>query len=165
MRRPKAYSTQACRVGVWSAFFFVALNLLAADRAIIPWVSVKPIPGLPAELRDANQSKWMAWSRREDKAIRDRLQQGDLDSMVNLLLFGTSFTKQPRIRVEDITEALRAGTLRARVDDLIAGLVSPGDNERLSFLSKLLRSKGLDPAVPGETGVFIYNNLRRVLEE
>jgi len=107
----------------------------------------------------------MAWSRREDRAIRDRLQQGDLDSMVNLLLFGTSFTKQPRIRVEDITEALRSGTLRARVDDLIAGLVSPGDNERLGFLSKLLRSRGLDPAVPGETGVFIYNNLRRVLEE
>jgi hypothetical protein len=85
--------------------------------------------------------------------------------LVNLLLFGTSFTKQLRIRVEDITEASRSGTLRARVDDLVSGLVSPGDNERLSFLSKLLRSKGLDPAVQGETGVFIYNNLQRVLQE
>src|SRR5580700_371804 len=152
MRRPKAYSTQACRVGVWSAFFFVALNLLAADRAIIPWVSVKPIPGLPAELRDANQSKWIAWSQREDKAIRDRLQQGDLDSMVNLLLFGTSFTKQPRIRVDGVTEASKTGILRARVDDLVAGLGSPGGNERLLFLSSLLQSQGLDPHAPGPAG-------------
>ena len=50
-----------------------------------------------------------AWSQRQDKAIRARLQQGDLDSMVNLLLYGTSFTKQPRIKVEGFTEASKAG--------------------------------------------------------
>jgi hypothetical protein len=85
--------------------------------------------------------------------------------MVNLLLFGTSFTKQPRIRVEGLTEASKAGTLRARVDDLVAGLRSAGDNERLNFLSGLLRSEGVDPGARGETGVFIYKNLQRVLEE
>jgi hypothetical protein len=51
------------------------------------------------------------------------------------------------------------------VDDLIAGLSSPGGNERLVFLSGLLRSKGRDPSVPGETGVFIYNQLQRVVRE
>ena len=120
---------------------------------------------LPAELRNPNEAKWSAWSQRQDKAIRARLQQGDLDSMVNLLLYGTSFTKQPRIKVEALTEASKAGTLRARVDDLVAGLRSPGDNERLTFLSGLLRSQGIDPSAPGETGVFIYNNLQRVIQE
>jgi hypothetical protein len=85
--------------------------------------------------------------------------------MVNLLLYGTSFTKQPRIKVEAFTEASKAGILRARVDDLVAGLRNPGDNERLTFLNGLLRSQGIDPNSPGETGVFIYNNLGRVLQE
>jgi SAM-dependent methyltransferase len=85
--------------------------------------------------------------------------------MVNLLLYGTSFTKQPRIKVEGLSEASKAGTLRARVDDLVAGLRSPGDNERLTFLNRLLRSQGIDPEAPAETGMFIYNNLLRVIQE
>ena len=152
----------------------LAICVLAADRAFISWANAKPVldqfmdqPGdlLPAELRNPNEAKWRAWSQRQDKAIRARLQQGDLDSMVNLLLYGTSFTKQPRIKVDAFAEASRAGILRARVDDLIAGLRSPGDNERLTFLNGLLRSQGIDPSAPGETGVFIYNNLQRVIQE
>jgi hypothetical protein len=85
--------------------------------------------------------------------------------MVNLLLYGTSFTKQPRIKVEDLAAASRAGTLRARVGYLVAGLRSPGDNERLAFLNGLLRSQGIDPSDSGATGVFIYNNLQRVIRE
>jgi hypothetical protein len=148
----------------------VALSVLAADRALTSYASVKPVLDasrdlLPAELRNPNEVKWSAWSQQQDKAIRARLQQGDLDSMVNLLLYGTSFTKQPRIKVEALTEASKAGTLRARVDDLVAGLRSPGDNERLTFLNGLLRSQGIDPNAPGETGVFIYDNLQRVIQE
>ncbi len=147
----------------------VAICVLAADRAFISYANAKPVldqtSDLPAELRNPNEAKWRAWSQRQDKAIRARLQQGDLDSMVNLLLYGTSFTKQPRIKVDAFTEASRAGILRARVDDLVAGLRSPGDNERLTFLNGLLRSQGIDPSAPGETGVFIYTNVMRVIQE
>jgi len=148
----------------------VALGVLAADRAFTSYAGAKPVldqPGdlLPSDLRNPNEAKWNAWSRRQDKAIRARLQQGDLDSMVNLLLYGTSFTKQPRIKVEAFAEASKAGVLRARVDDLVAGLRSPGDNERLTFLNGLLRRQRIDSSSPGETGVFIYNNLQRVLQE
>jgi SAM-dependent methyltransferase len=149
---------------------FAAFTLLAASPSFTPWPDVKQIldahrDHLPPELETPDAAKWTAWSRREDKVIRARLQQGDLDSMVNLLLFGTSFTKQPRIRVEAITEASKSGVLRARVDDLIAGLANPDGNERLIFLGGLLRGKGIDPDMPGETGVFIYKNLQRVVEE
>jgi hypothetical protein len=148
----------------------VTVCVLAADRAFISYANAKPVLDqagdlLPAELRNPNEARWRAWSQRQDKAIRARLQQGDLDSMVNLLLYGTSFTKQPRIKVDAFTEASRAGILRARVDDLVAGLRSPGDNERLTFLNGLLRSQGIDPSAPGETGVFIYNNVLRVIQE
>ena len=148
----------------------IAVSMLAADRAFTSYASAKAVLDeagdlLPAELRNPNQAKWNAWSRRQDKAIRARLEQGDLDSMVNLLLYGTSFTKQPRIRVEALSEASKAGILRARVDDLVAGLRRPGDNERLIFLNGLLRTQGIDPGSSGETGVFIYNNLGRVVQE
>ncbi len=146
-----------------------AICVLAADRAFISWANAKPILNqtgdLPAELRNPTEARWHAWTQQQDKAIRARLRQGDLDSMVNLLFYGTSFTKQPRIKIEAFTEASRAGILRARVDDLVAGLRSPGDNERLTFLSGLLRSQGIDPSAPGETGVFIYNNVLRVIQE
>jgi SAM-dependent methyltransferase len=152
------------------AIFAAAVTVLAATRAFTPYASVKPILEaqrdlLPAELKNPDAAKWTAWSQKQDQAIRARLQQGDLDSMVNLLLLGTSFTKQPRIRVENITEASKSGTLRARVDDLVAALRSPGDNERLIFLGSLLRSKGIDPGAPGESGVFLYSHLQRVLQE
>jgi SAM-dependent methyltransferase len=147
-----------------------AVSLLAATHAFTPYASVKPIldaqrDSLPAELKNPDPAKWTAWTQRHDQAIRSRLEQGDLDSMVNLLLLGTSFTKQPRIKVENITEASKSGALRARVDDLVEGLRHPGDNERLVFLSSLLRTKAIDPSVPGQTGVFLYNNLQRVLQE
>src|SRR5437879_3785791 len=114
--------------------FVTALGLLAAGRSFPSYASVKAIlddrpEQLPAELRNLDEAKWLAWSQQRDKVIRARLEQGDLDSLVNLLLLGTSFTKQPRIRMETLTEASKAGVLRARVDDLVAGLRSPSENE------------------------------------
>jgi hypothetical protein len=147
------------------------VSALAAEREFMPWSSAESILAgqgikLPADLENANEGAWNTWSRKQDKAVRARLEQGDLDSMVNLLLFGTSFTRQPRIGIENITEAARKGVLRARVDDLIAGLRNPGGNERLAFLNTLMRSRGLDPnGSSADLGVFVYSNLERVLRE
>jgi hypothetical protein len=140
----------------WVAPFLFVTTLLAADRT-------DQRSHLPAELQNADPPRWAAWSQKEDKAIRAPPQQGDLDSMVNLFLLGTSFTKHPRIRVEDLSEASKNRTLRARVDDLVAGLGNPAGNERLVFLGGLLQSRGIDPGAP--TRVFIYSNLQRVLQE
>lgn len=137
---------------------FTAVSLLAADRSFTPYPSVKPLV-LPPELRNLNQSKWLAWVKRRDKAIRARLQQGDLDSLVNLLLFGTSFTSQARVHIESLAEASKSGVLRARVDDLVAGLHSPGSNVRLKALQHLV------PDDPAEAGKFVYSQLLRVLQE
>lgn len=158
------------RVSSSLTIFGVALSVLAATRSFASYANVKAVLDqqhgqLPAELKNADQAKWIAWSQTQDKAIRARLDQGDLDSLVNLLLLGTSFTKQPRILLENLSEASKTGAVRARVDDLVAGLRNPGDNERLVFLTGLLRSQGIDPGSPGESGVFIYKNLLRVVEE
>jgi hypothetical protein len=158
-----------------SVLLSIALGLFAASRAFIPYASVKPLldaqrDELPAELKNVNEARWLAWTHRQDLSIRARLQQGDLDSMVNLLLYGSSFTAQPRISMEGegIALASKSGVLRARVDDLVAGLGSPGNNERLIFLLRVLRSQGVDPHSsdgPRQTGVFILQNLQRVVQE
>lgn len=134
------------------------------------WAAARPIldanPGsLPPPLLKANEARWNAWRQVQDKAVRARLRQGDVDSMVNLLLFGTSFTHQPRVSIANLTEASKNGVLRARVDDLAAGLHNPRDNERLVFVRALVQAEGIDPDAPGPTGLFLYNNLLRVMKE
>ncbi len=156
-------SGRLCYLVIASA---AALSLFGADREFIPYDSVKAI--LPADLHIAGAAQWVAWCQRQDKAIRARLDEGDLDSLANLLLLGASFTTQPRLPMDQITEASKAGVLRARVDDLVAGLRNPGDNERLLFVRGLLRRQGIDPdgfQDPRQPGVFLYNNLLRALKE
>lgn len=139
-------------------------SALSTTHAFVTYTKIKPVldgqrEQLPAELRNTDNAKWLAWARRRDKSIRTRLEQGDLDSLVNLLLYGTSFTKQPRIHIETLTEASKSGVLHARVDDLVAGLRNPGNNQRLLLLQHLV------PESPPEAGKFIYSQLLRVLQE
>ncbi|MBV8904837.1 MAG: hypothetical protein JOZ22_14485, partial [Acidobacteriia bacterium] len=145
--------------------FAAAFSLFGAGREFTPYTSVKAM--LPADLRISDEAQWLAWCQRQDKAIRARLDQGDLDSLANLLLLGTSFTRQQRIPMDQITEASKAGILQARVDDLVAGLRHPNGNERLLFAQSLLRRQGINPEGPQDSqlGVFLYNNLLRVMRE
>src|SRR6266496_1976219 len=92
---------------------------------------------------------WPNWIRTRDAEIRARLALGDEDSLVNLLLFGTSYTRQRRVRPEEIAEIAKSNNsqsssleseisalwqvLQTRADDLIRGLDVPGNNERLLF--------------------------------
>jgi hypothetical protein len=69
-------------------FFALARAAPAADFTL--YADVKPIlNALAPQLSD--QARWDTWSREHDQAIRARLAQGDLDTMVNLLLFGISY--------------------------------------------------------------------------
>src|SRR5712664_3314268 len=65
---------------------------------------------LPPELKGKNSNElaafWPTWISRRDAEIRARLALGDEDSLVNLLLFGTSYTKQPRITARQIEQIL-----------------------------------------------------------
>src|SRR5439155_5938627 len=114
----------------------------------------------PPQLKKPNEGNWKAWAQEEDNMVRARLEQGTLDSMFNLLLFGTSFTTQPRvITMRDFEDPV----VQARVSDLLEALRNPGNNERIIFLRNLLRSRGGDPnsSVWSEkTKNFVLENLR-----
>lgn len=104
---------------------------------------------------------WPQWVARSDKDIRSRLRQGDETSLVNLVLFGTSFTKHPRITSRQIQDKVLVDQiLDARLNDFVQTLTRPAprDNERLLFAQRLLA---------GESQVkqFLLSALARRLQE
>lgn len=125
----------------------------------IPYVDAKPLldalrENLPAELMARTpaelESAWPGWVSRHNAAIRARLQAGDEDSIVYLWNYGTSFTKHPPVTERNIArlgvDASAVETiLQRRMEDLIAGIASPGTNERLQFARQVFERKGMDP--------------------
>ena len=108
---------------------------------------------LPVELRGHRSAErerpWLNWVSRRDEEIRSRLREGDEDSIVNLLWFGTAFTQHPRMTAtylstlgDDGPDAL----LDARLGDLAAGIRSPGVNERLQLARAMVEAAGIDLA-------------------
>jgi hypothetical protein len=149
---------------------------------------------LPAELKGKGaeeiKAEWPAWVARRDAEIRRRLIQGDEDSLVNLLLFGTSFTREPRITGNQVIQLARVAAqhrletswassspedsrldkiLKARINDLINGLAVPGNNERLLFAHQLVVSKkGYHSATASgrnQIKKYLITSLERVLSE
>jgi SAM-dependent methyltransferase len=156
--------------GVWLFAHFRGKQILAGHRPVVSFATVKPVleafaNELPLELKEPNETKWKAWARHEDDIVRARLEKGALDSMINLLLFGTSFTTQPRVTMMQNSDD---PIVQSRLDDLLPGLRNPGTNERLIFLRNLLRGSGMDPDSSGgyeKTKTFILENFRRVVQE
>jgi SAM-dependent methyltransferase len=139
-------------------------------RTILSFATARPVlealpSEVPPQLKEPNEGKWNAWAQHEDNVVRTRLEQGALDSMINLLLFGTSFTTQPRvITMNDFGDPV----VQSRVTDLVKALSNPGNNERIFFLRNLIRSRGVDPENSAgfeQTKNFVLENLRRVVQE
>src|SRR6266436_6770876 len=140
----------------------------------------------PAEVRDApaekKEQEWSRWIERRDEEIRKRLAQGDIDSVVNFLMFGTSFTTEPRLtsaQVKLVSSDTPVGSVQKitptwqrvfekRVHDVVQGMAVPGTNERLQFARKTLARAGI-PLSPGaensQARAYIYENVKRVLHE
>ena len=99
------------------------------------------------------EAAWPRWIERRDREIRARLDRGDEDTIVNWLLFGTTFTSRPRAvlgAVESDTAGDRDLVLQrtmeliaARLDDLLTALAAPGNDERRLFARSLLQRRGL----------------------
>jgi hypothetical protein len=137
---------------------------------------------LPAELRgkpaEAQAAMWPEWVKTQDEAVRARLRRGEEDTLVNFLLFGVSFTKQPRVTAQALAERQHSQTqeafdkvINARIDDLINAFAAPKipvNNERLLSLRKLVIQQGYQPGdikSSAKLRKYILVNLRRTLSE
>lgn len=132
-------------------------EFLGYDRAVAVLNACRlPLP--------ADYSGWTAWIEGRDHQIRARLARGEEDSLVNFLLFGVSFTRQPRATGENPDSRL----LQERVRDLIRGFQAPGKNERLVWLRDLAGRHGYRTATPQERehlARYMSENISRYLAE
>src|SRR5262249_13186228 len=151
------FSPKTC-LAVAAALFLVLGALAAATSqssvVYIPFSDAKPIVEyladvLPPDLRhlgpDRLERAWPRWVKHRDIEIRERLARGDDDSVINLLLFGTSFTSAARLTNSELSSwATAKGTdkereatskfrdmVQKRVTDFIDGLRAPAKEERL----------------------------------
>lgn len=157
----------------------------------IPYTDARPVletmaDALPPELSGRSpaelEAAWLDWVRRRNAEIRARLERGDEDSIVNLMLFGTRFTSAPRITsanlarlaaasqdLESKDPAELAGPLiLSRAEDLVRAAASPGEDGRLVFVRQALDSKGFSPSTlagAAKARVYLIESLRRVLHE
>jgi len=143
----------ALRVCVTTFALVVFLRLLTfAQGSLTEYTDVQRVLTsladiLPPELRSANastsQKGWREWVIAHDRDIRKRLLRGDQDTLVNWLLFGTSFTSQPRAFFDptETQDALRR-RISLRTKDLISALASADMDERIIFARQLFLPQG-----------------------
>jgi hypothetical protein len=113
------------------------------------------------------EREWSRWAEARDTAIRQRVVAGDEDSVIHLLLFGTSFTRRPRPTEQELSalvtrpaEGLAA--LKSREDDFIAGVASPGTDERLRFARGVIARAGVNPSQAEGTRRFLDERIKAV---
>ena len=107
-------------------------NVVVPTAINVPYVDAKPVLEtlrkelVPAELREKSQADieamWPGWVSRHDADIRARLDRGDEDSIINLLLFGVTFTTRPRVTDRDVPPMGQSGKFLE--GPLVQGVVS-----------------------------------------
>jgi hypothetical protein len=127
---------------------------------------------VPEELRASQltEAAWSKWVAGRDADIRLRLNKGDEDSVVNLMLYGTTFTRQPRATPDDLTTADKRrvdDVMAGRLIDLVNAIESPGNDERLQFARQVVERHGVivRPQSRGETRRYLEALRSRVLDE
>jgi len=172
----------------------VASGVFLSAQGTVPRVSYVPFSDaepilkalseiLPQELKDPPdkvQSRWPAWVAQRDSEIRARLAQGEEDTIVNFLLFGTSFTRQPRVsagRWQELRNGEQARSrnphalseiFATRLRDLVLAAAKPGQSERLRFVRSVFTRKGYDlssAAGHRQAEQYLKSSLSRVLNE
>lgn len=143
----------------------------------LPAAIPKPFRGMSSEERGAAWSKWIAERDRQNRA---RLEQGEEDTLTNFLLFGTSFTHQPRVTLAMLdraqakpesaldSESAFGALVRARATDMVtaAGARDPG--ERLQFAKSVIGRNGASFATAADRSKavdYLLRHLVQVLQE
>jgi hypothetical protein len=142
--------------GAISLLLVAAVSTQPRARGYLPLSDVRPLLAAPAAPIPSDlpvltgpqaNSRWLSWIATHDRNIRQRLREGDEDTLVNWLLLGRSFTSLAPVTVysgaSEAAVASATGLIRARVDALILALESPRGDERRQFARSYLESRGI----------------------
>ena len=130
---------------------------------------------LPAELSGPSPltaQRWADWMHKEDAEIRARLDRGEEDTLVNLLRFGVTFTKEYRIDDPYLFKYGQSTLVNAfaenRANDLVRAMASGNANEGVAHLRAFLEKKGYSFATPKDRArvkSYLLANLARMRDE
>ena len=109
---------------------------------------------------------------REDAEVRARLDRGEEDTLVNLLRFGVTFTKEYRIDDRYLSKYGQSTLVNAfaenRANDLVRALGSGSPNEGVAHMRAFLEKKGYSFATPADRArvkSYLLANLARMRDE
>ena len=130
---------------------------------------------LPAELKSPatqDPAQWSAWVLKQDRQIRERLDRGEEDTLINLLRFGVTFTKEYRIDDEYLPKYGSSSLVNAfaenRANDLIRAMASPNASEGIAHMRAFLEKKGYAFKTPEDRNKikkYLLDNLARLRDE
>lgn len=152
----------------------------AGNPQYLSFTQVQPLlramtTNLPADLKGPNPltpDRWADWLRKEDADIRARLDRGEVDTLINLLRFGVTFTKEYRIDDQFLFKYGQSTLVNAfaenRANDLIRAMASRNANEGLAHMRTFLEEKGYSFATPQDRArikVYLLTNLAMMRDE
>jgi hypothetical protein len=183
----------AAALGASLAWTALAVGVAPATGRDVTYLEAAPVveaagSAAPREIGQlppaARPGAWPGWVASRREATTARLLRGEEDSLVPLLLFGTSYTKAPRITgaflekaaksappnepASHATERALASAFEPRVDDLLRALERPGTNERLAWARATLERLGHrlgTPQARARAGAYLVENFARVTRE
>ena len=130
---------------------------------------------LPPDLKGVGPltpDQWANWVQKEDAGIRARLDRGEADTLINLLRFGVSFTKEYRIDDQFLFRYGQSSLVNSfaenRANDLIRAMASRNANEGVAHMRAFLENKGYSFKTPGDRGKiksYLLANLARMRDE
>jgi hypothetical protein len=158
-------------------FLFCSLTFcrtLAQTPQFVSFSSAQPVleamrSSLPPELKASlTAAAWDKWVRTEDKEIRSRIEEGEENTLTNLLRMGVTFTKEQPINYEDLGDYGRSAAINSiadkRANDLVRALAAPHPSEGMLEMRALLERKGFSlktPEAQKKVKAYLLANLAR----
>lgn len=158
----------------------VILAQVALQTEFVSYQEAQPSIGamgdaLPPELKALgvlDAAKWNAWVQERDREIRQRLERGEEDTLVNLMRFGVTYTKEYRIEDEYLVRygdsSLVNSFAENRANDLVRALAAPNPSPGIADMRDFLVKKGFSFKTPqGRARVkkYLLDNLARMRDE
>lgn len=130
---------------------------------------------LPEDLRSAaplDDAKWAKWIVKSDRDVRVRLDQGEEDTLSNLLRFGVTYTQEYRIDDDYLpkygSSSLVDSFADHRADDLVRALASPKSAEGFREMRAFIEKKGYSFQTPAgrlKVKKYLLANLARLRDD
>ena len=159
---------------------FITLAAFAQAPQFVSFSAAQPVlnsylSSLPAELKPSGQptaAAWDKWVREQDKDIRARIEEGEENTLTNLLRLGVTFTRQPRLGYEYLAEYGHSNFVDSiadkRADDLIRALSAPHPSEGMQEMKALLEKKGYSLRTAEDqkkVKAYLLSNLARLRDD